>query len=91
MGIAKDKAFASIMRKTNAFYVRRDGTQPSSPPADTVPLIGIEALYWRGYPEVFARELSENAAMRENIRDFCRTGRRNIREMRRLHVSLHHA
>ena len=61
----------------NERVLRSQGWEPVpfSPLADTVLPIGIEALYLGGgYPEVFARELSENAAMRENIRDFAARG-----------------
>mgnify|MGYP001735399524 FL=1 len=76
MGIAKDKAFCFYYEE-NERVLRSQGWEPVpfSPLADTALPIGIEALYLGGgYPEVFARELSRNAAMRENIRDFAARG-----------------
>lgn len=76
MGIAKDRAFCFYYEE-NERALRSRGWElvPFSPLADTALPIGIEALYLGGgYPEVFARELSENAAMREAVRNFAAEG-----------------
>ena len=76
MGIAKDKAFCFYYEE-NERVLRARGWEPVpfSPLSDTALPTGIEALYLGGgYPEVFARELSENAAMRESIRNFAAQG-----------------
>ena len=76
MGIAKDKAFCFYYEE-NERVLRSRGWEliPFSPLADTALPAGIGALYLGGgYPEVFARELSENAAMRGAIRDFAARG-----------------
>lgn len=76
MGIAKDRAFCFYYEE-NERALRARGWEliPFSPLADTALPVGIETLYLGGgYPEVFARELSENAPMREAIRNFAEKG-----------------
>lgn len=76
MGIAKDKAFCFYYEENErALAARGWEPVPFSPLADTALPPDIDALYLGGgYPEVFAFELSANAAMREAIRDFAQRG-----------------
>lgn len=72
MGIAKDKAFCFYYRENEA-VLRQKGWDlvPFSPLKDKALPEKIDAIYLGGgYPEVFAKELSENTAMRSAIRDF---------------------
>ena len=76
MGIAKDRAFCFYYEENErALAARGWELLPFSPLEDTALPPGIDALYLGGgYPEVFARELSGNAAMREAIRAFAEQG-----------------
>ncbi len=76
MGIAKDRAFCFYYEENErALAARGWELLPFSPLEDTALPPGIDALYLGGgYPEVFARELSGNAAMREAIRSFAEQG-----------------
>ena len=72
MGIARDKAFCFYYEE-NERVLRAQGWElvPFSPLTDSALPPDLDALYLGGgYPEVFARELSENVAMREAIRSF---------------------
>ena len=76
MGIAKDRAFCFYYEENErALAARGWELLPFSPLEDTALPPGIDALYLGGgYPEVFARELSGNAAMRKAIRAFAEQG-----------------
>lgn len=76
VGIARDKAFCFYYEENErALAARGWEPVPFSPLADTALPPDIDALYLGGgYPEVFARELSANAAMREAIRVFAERG-----------------
>ncbi|MFQ8738427.1 MAG: hypothetical protein ACLSAH_22465 [Bilophila wadsworthia] len=76
MGIAKDRAFCFYYEENERALAARGGELlPFSPLEDTALPPGIDALYLGGgYPEVFARELSGNTAMREAIRAFAEQG-----------------
>ncbi|MFR1532659.1 MAG: cobyrinate a,c-diamide synthase [Bilophila wadsworthia] len=76
MGIAKDRAFCFYYEENErALAARGWELLPFSPLEDTALPPGIDALYLGGgYPEVFARELSGNTAMREAIRAFAEQG-----------------
>ncbi|MCL2887672.1 MAG: cobyrinate a,c-diamide synthase [Betaproteobacteria bacterium] len=76
LGIAKDKAFCFYYHE-NERALAALGWQliPFSPLADTALPPDIDALYLGGgYPEVFARELSGNVAMRDAVRLFAEGG-----------------
>ena len=76
MGIAKDKAFCFYYRE-NEEVLRQKGWElvPFSPLKDKALPENLDAIYLGGgYPEVFAKELSENTAMRFAIRDFAAKG-----------------
>ena len=76
MGIAKDHAFCFYYEE-NLRLLRARGWEliPFSPLADAGLPPHLDALYLGGgYPEVFARQLSRNAAMRRAIRDFAAQG-----------------
>ena len=76
MGIAKDKAFRFYYEENERVLAARGWELiPFSPLADTALPPDLDALYLGGgYPEVFARELSDNAAMRGAVRAFARQG-----------------
>ena len=76
MGIAKDRAFCFYYEENKRTLAARGWEMiPFSPLEDTALPPGIDALYLGGgYPEVFARELSGNAAMRKAIRAFAEQG-----------------
>lgn len=76
MGIARDHAFCFYYEE-NLRVLRARGWEliPFSPLADAGLPPQLDALYLGGgYPEVFARELSQNASMRRAIRDFAAQG-----------------
>lgn len=76
MAVAKDQAFC-FYYAANDRILRERGWEliPFSPLADTNLPPDAEALYLGGgYPEVFAEQLADNAAMREAIRDFAARG-----------------
>lgn len=76
MGIAKDKAFCFYYEENERVLAARGWELvPFSPLADTALPPDLDALYLGGgYPEVFARELSGNLAMREAVRGFAGRG-----------------
>lgn len=76
LGIAKDKAFCFYYSENErALAARGWELVPFSPLADPALPPHLDALYLGGgYPEVFARELSANAAMRHAIRLFAEGG-----------------
>ena len=76
LGIAKDKAFCFYYGENErALAARGWELIPFSPLADTALPPRLDALYLGGgYPEVFARELSDNAAMRHAVRLFAEGG-----------------
>ncbi len=76
LGIAKDKAFCFYYWENEA-VLRQKGWElvPFSPLKDKALPENLDAIYLGGgYPEVFARELSENTSMRSAIRDFAKNG-----------------
>ena len=76
LGIAKDKAFCFYYGENErALAARGWELIPFSPLADTALPPHLDALYFGGgYPEVFARELSSNAAMRHAVHLFAERG-----------------
>jgi cobyrinic acid a,c-diamide synthase len=76
IGVARDRAF-SFYYEDNLDLLREQGAEiiPFSPIADRALPAELDALYFGGgYPELYAKELSENAPMLEAIRAFARTG-----------------
>ncbi len=76
MAVAKDKAFCFYYEE-NERVLAALGWEllPFSPLKDTALPPAVDALYLGGgYPEVFARQLSDNAAMRRAIHDFAEQG-----------------
>src|SRR3984885_4564970 len=76
IGVARDRAF-SFYYEDNLDLLREQDAEivPFSPIADPVLPAGLDALYFAGgYPELYARELSENTAMLEQVRAFVRSG-----------------
>ncbi len=76
MGIARDKAFCFYYDQNKRVLAERGWDLiPFSPLADKALPPNCDALYLGGgYPEVFARELSDNVAMREAVRAFAEQG-----------------
>jgi cobyrinic acid a,c-diamide synthase len=76
IGVARDHAF-SFYYEDNLDLLREQGADiiPFSPIADRVLPADLDALYFGGgYPELYARELSENTPMLNQIRAFARSG-----------------
>jgi cobyrinic acid a,c-diamide synthase len=76
IGVARDRAF-SFYYEDNLDLLREQAAEiiPFSPIADRALPQQLDALYFGGgYPELYARELSENTAMLEQIRAFVRSG-----------------
>jgi cobyrinic acid a,c-diamide synthase len=76
LGVARDHAF-SFYYEDNLDLLREQGadTIPFSPIADRALPSDLDALYFGGgYPELYARELSANAPMLDQIRAFARSG-----------------
>lgn len=76
MGIAKDQAFCFYYEENERVLTELGwDLLPFSPLSNTSLPPELDALYLGGgYPEVFARELSANQAMRKAIRDFALQG-----------------
>jgi cobyrinic acid a,c-diamide synthase len=77
IGVARDRAF-SFYYEDNLDLLREEGAEivPFSPIADGQLPAGLDALYFGGgYPELYARELSDNASMLDAIRAFVRSGK----------------
>lgn len=77
IGVARDHAF-SFYYEDNLDLLREQGAEiiPFSPIADKVLPADLDALYFGGgYPELYARELSTNTSLRDQIRAFARSGR----------------
>jgi cobyrinic acid a,c-diamide synthase len=76
IGVARDRAF-SFYYEDNLDLLREQGAEiiPFSPIADRALPAELDALYFGGgYPELYAKELSENASMLDAIRAFTRSG-----------------
>jgi cobyrinic acid a,c-diamide synthase len=76
IGVARDRAF-SFYYEDNLDLLREQGAEivPFSPIADQGLPKELDALYFGGgYPELYARELSENTRMVDQIRAFVRAG-----------------
>jgi cobyrinic acid a,c-diamide synthase len=76
IGVARDRAF-SFYYEDNLDLLREQGAEiiPFSPIADGALPAELDALYFGGgYPELYAKELSENAPMLDAIRAFARAG-----------------
>jgi cobyrinic acid a,c-diamide synthase len=76
IGVARDRAF-SFYYEDNLHLLRRQGAEiiPFSPIADKALPPNLDGLYLGGgYPELYARELSENTPMLDQIRAFIRAG-----------------
>jgi cobyrinic acid a,c-diamide synthase len=74
--VAQDHAF-SFYYEDNLDLLREQGAEiiPFSPIADQVLPPDLDALYFGGgYPELYARELSANTPMLDQIRAFTRSG-----------------
>jgi cobyrinic acid a,c-diamide synthase len=75
--VARDDAF-SFYYEDNLDLLREQGAEviPFSPIADKILPVHLDALYFGGgYPELYARELSANTPMLDQIRAFARSGR----------------
>ncbi|MFP5258183.1 MAG: cobyrinate a,c-diamide synthase [Acidobacteriota bacterium] len=77
LGIARDAAFCFYYAE-NLRLLEAAGARLAafSPLTDTALPDGLDGLYLGGgYPELHAERLSENAAMRRAVREFCQSGR----------------
>jgi cobyrinic acid a,c-diamide synthase len=76
IGVARDRAF-SFYYEDNLDLLREQGADmiPFSPIADRALPSDLDALYFGGgYPELYARELSTNTPMLDQIQAFARSG-----------------
>jgi len=76
IGVARDRAF-SFYYEDNLDLLRAQGAEiiPFSPMVDEALPPDLDGLYFGGgYPELYARELSENILMLDQIRAFVRSG-----------------
>ncbi len=76
IGVARDEAFC-FYYEDNLDLLQQAGAEiiPFSPLHDSALPEGLQGLYLGGgYPELHARQLSENLSMREDIRRFCEAG-----------------
>ncbi len=76
IGVARDRAF-SFYYEDNLDLLREQGADviAFSPVEDRALPANLDALYFGGgYPELYARELSENGSMLDQIRAFARSG-----------------
>jgi cobyrinic acid a,c-diamide synthase len=76
IGVARDRAF-SFYYEDNLDLLREQGAEmiPFSPVADRELPRDLDAIYFGGgYPELYARELSENVPMLHQIRAFAKSG-----------------
>jgi cobyrinic acid a,c-diamide synthase len=76
IGVARDQAF-SFYYEDNLDLLREQGADiiPFSPIGDRALPSGLDGLYFGGgYPELYARELSANGTMLDQIRAFARSG-----------------
>jgi cobyrinic acid a,c-diamide synthase len=76
IGVARDRAF-SFYYEDNLDLLRELGAEivPFSPIADRALPEELDGLYFGGgYPELYARELSENTAMLDQVRAFVGSG-----------------
>ncbi len=75
LGIVKDRAF-SFYYEDNIDALAARARIEFIDSIEDEKLPDIDALYiGGGFPEVFAKELEENASLRDDIRDFCKSGR----------------
>ena len=92
IGIAQDRAFGfyyaddfDALRAAGATLVRFDTLNDAHLPS-------VDALFiGGGFPELYARELEANAALRAGIRERDRRWTAGLRRVRRAHVSRAHA
>ena len=76
IGVARDEAFC-FYYQDNLDLLHNSGAEivPFSPLHDLQPPENVQGLYLGGgYPELYARKLSENTGMRHSIRSLCRSG-----------------
>ncbi len=75
LGIVRDRAFSFYYEDNiDAFAARARIEFIDSIEDEKLP--DIDALYiGGGFPEVFAKELEENVSLRNDIKDFCKSGR----------------
>lgn len=77
LGVARDRAFCFVYEE-NLRLLEQAGAELVffSPLADAALPENLDGLYLPGgYPELSARELAANAAMRDSVRAFCASGR----------------
>lgn len=75
LGIARDKAFCFYYAENERLLREQWELIPFSPLCDATLPPNLDALYLGGgYPEVFARELTDNTPMRHAVRTFAENG-----------------